>query len=536
MYLSDSECLVIGAVEAAAGFVDLKFFEQLQRINALLGFSEEPMFSDSFEKIPEVPPDTIWGMPDFSRRLSDADVRELRDLQHDKRQEAMSFLDSVESFSEQGRKVFGYFLDEAIAVGYAPSTPSIKYSLTRGGEFCIAERVGELPPGLLRVIVEGVAESTILPLGWRAAVGGKAMQIPDEFWQEVFQPGWQVLGTGCGNDQPDVRQRFLGSLEAAKTNADAHNLGKSLWSAAVCVEQILAVDRQDEPEPNASTKTPATDLGQSDRSHLPGLLREFFEDGDKVQNMSRADSDLKDYLSLMTDLARNHAELAASHSEILEMPNVTTVLSQLVERLEIWKDNIQLVAAYTGGFAGAFQMSDDVRAMLQSALCVAYGDLLLRERYSAAPLPQGEARQRLLRQPENIRVLITSALGNLRTDGEKKNFSAELLQLSVTLEHIVRDAAALFLHETSSYRVSDLLHELIEEGRRRGGQGNEDLLTIGRVGMTVHKSFRNRAVHEITTITGTVDEARFVAQGILVLLGAVERAAVAESRRSDGPR
>jgi hypothetical protein len=260
----------------------------------------------------------------------------------------------------------------------------------------------------------------------------------------------------------------------------------------------------------------------------PQLLQMFFALGTLIRAGGHLGdgNDVVSGVCAKIDHALTHVANASNHAADLGMPSVVSVLRDLQSRLAAWRDNAKFLATLGGDARSALTAQEEVMQAAQAAFCVAYGDMLLRERYSPAPVPRGEARQRLLRQPENIRVLITTALGGLRKDVDARaNFSVELVLLCNVLERLVRDAAQVYLRDTRSYGVADLLHELRQAAKRAHPEDVDDMEAIARVGTALHHAFRNRATHEIATLPGGVDEAMFVAYGTLVLLGAVERAA-----------
>jgi len=89
----------------------------------------------------------------------------------------------------------------------------------------------------------------------------------------------------------------------------------------------------------------------------------------------------------------------------------------------------------------------------------------------------------------------------------------------------VRDAAGIYLPDTRAHFVADLLYELRKKAAAIQGPDRDDIETITRVGTALHHAFRNPVTHNIQLVNGSVEDAMFVAYGVLVLLDAIERAA-----------
>jgi hypothetical protein len=215
---------------------------------------------------------------------------------------------------------------------------------------------------------------------------------------------------------------------------------------------------------------------------------------------------------------------ARGAAERLGMTNVTSVLDELSGLLGIWKHNASLISKFGGDRAWIAQRQEEAIRMAHGALCVGYGDLLLRERFAPAPLPQGAARGRLMRLPANVRHLVTTAMGRLRRDGRvNDNYAVELTLLCNVLEYLVRDAAAIYIPNTRSHTVAGLLYELLKTSEVAQGPDRDAMETIARVGMALHHAFRNPVTHNIQLVNGGVEQAMFVAYGVLVLLDTIER-------------
>jgi hypothetical protein len=530
MFLSESECFVVGALDAAHRDLEVPFFDNLRLINQLLGLAVAPTAEHKFCAVGEVPEDTCWAKGDIESRLSSGELAELRDHQMAERRHAEEWIQERPGLSDGGRAAFNAFLNQIIAFGYAPSKPEDLFGLSLGGDLYLIERVQPLAPGLLRELVVKLSPSTPFSVMWRAAVPSTIADVPEAFWREAFAAGPSCTDALCGTDNPQARAQLVRSLCSAETHPDAHKLGESLWAAMAVVRRVA--DHAGHPSEDGAAGEGQAATGEPVPLELspdtPELLQMFFEIGNLIHASGRVDGEqnVVPDVCIQIDGALKHAAIASTHATNLGMPSVKSLIADLQARLTSWRDNAALLAFLGGDAIRGVTHQEQAMQAAQAAFCVAYGDMLLRERYSPAPIPRGEARERLLRQPENIRVLITTALSGLRKDiGDKANFSVELVLLCNVLERLVRDAAEVYLRDTRSHGVADLLYELRQAAKRARPEDIDDMETITRVGTALHHAFRNRATHQIATLPGGINEAMFVAYGTLVLLAAVERAA-----------
>jgi hypothetical protein len=67
------------------------------------------------------------------------------------------------------------------------------------------------------------------------------------------------------------------------------------------------------------------------------------------------------------------------------------------------------------------------------------------------------------------------------------------------------------------------LYELLKTSEVAQGPDRDAMETIARVGMALHHAFRNPVTHNIQLVNGGVEQAMFVAYGVLVLLDTIER-------------
>ena len=530
--LSDSECLVLGALLAANANRSETFFPQFEAITRILGLSNPPSIKEVCQEVPNVPADTIWGTSDGSTLLTASEMQDLQDDHRNEMRLAEEFIAEAE-LSEGFHPAFAEFLRQYAATGYSPSTPTKVYGLAITGELHLCQEVAPLHQGLIRSLLAMLSSSTLMPLQWRMAVPPTVADIPAEFWDTSFVPGVALPDVECGSDDPVRREATLRNLKAEETNSDAFVIGDAIWTTIALVREFIL--RNGSPDSAETDKALQVELSPPPEfsDDVPELVAVFFKMGWVAQNNAggQLSGDSGHVSSDALEQAVARVTEARGAAERLGMTNVTSVLDELSGLFGIWKHNASLISTFGGDMAWVAQRQEEAVRMAHGALCVAYGDLLLRERFTPAPIPQGAARGRLLRLPANVRSLVTTALGRLRRDGRvNDNYAVELALLCNVLELLVRDAAAIYIPDTRAHTVADLLYVLLKKSDEAQGQDRNDIETIARVGTALHHAFRNPVTHNIQLVNVGVEQAMFVAYGVLVLLDTIERATV-KSRR-----
>jgi hypothetical protein len=559
---SESECFVLGALESANSDGTRPFHEHFEDIGKMLGFLRISRSSVPLgESVADVPSDTKWGVYEGTWRFLTQEEKDqhVSELTHNW-DEAMDYLENELEADEETRTLLRLCLTSVCkavsAFGYARSTPSAIYSLNMAGTFEIHARVDPLPSGFLRLLLERLALCSVMPMGWLMAVPAVVQALSEDALEDAA-PSPEFEQSLIGTDLPDIRRERLAELAGIDASSPAFALGRRIWGLRTLCHQWANIDVTESEEDHGEVESiapeaeePPDDLDAGAESQADSFGDADDEDSPNLPTLLATIVELKRLFEPHVNSVGNHARQAkakALNDQIkgitqdaeaikraaldADMPSVETILSSVLTRLSNYGDGLTLRALAVGTVGQADTLMDDIVRQVDHAFCLAYGDLLLRERYDPAPLPRGPARAEMLRQPENIRALLMTAISRLRRDSEQgSNCAVEMTLLCVVLERLVREAASLYMDNCRSVKVADLLHDLLKERHRHSSPEREEIEAIGRIGTALHHTFRNPTVHQIESISGDWEEAMFVAFGLLSVLNIIDKA----KRRRDG--
>lgn len=557
---SESECFVLGALDSANLDPTVSFHEHFEAIGEMLGFlritrSRVPLG----ESVADVPSDTEWGVYEGTWRYLTQDEKDelVGELTHNW-EEAMPYVDNELDVDEETRTLIRQCLKSVCkavsAFGYARSTPSVIYSINMAGQFEIHARIDPLPSGFLRLLLEALASCSVMPMGWLMAVPTVVQVMPEDALEDAA-PSPEFEGSLVGINLPEVRSERLAEIAGTDASSPAYALGRRIWGLRTLSQQWAGIDIAESEVHQGETEStehktehdaePATsgreagaesiadgfdDVDDEESPNLPKLLATILalkqQLGPHVNSVeSHARQAKANALNEQIKGITQDAEAMKQAALDAQMPAVEAILSSVLTRLGNYGDGLTLRALAFGTVGQADTLMDDVVRQIDHAFCLAYGDLLLRERYDPAPLPRGPARAEMLRQPENIRALLMTAISRLRRDSERgSNCAVEMTLLCVVLERLVREAASLYMRNCRSVKVADLLSDLLNGRNRHSSPEKEEIEAIGRIGTALHHTFRNPTVHQIESISGDWEEAMFVAFGLLSLLNIIDKA------------
>jgi hypothetical protein len=558
---SDSEVFVLGLLVAANKDANRPFYTTFGDIGRMLGFlTIEDAKVSSAGCIDDIPSDVVWGTGEHY----DSDEQRLtfREMPADeaarvKAEQKIQFDDACRFIAERRDDLSASMLSDlehglqwfetlACAVGYSRQTPSVLYALTGTGEYRISRQIAEMPKGFARLLVERLARVSVVPLQWVMAVPTLANTMPDEALASLV-PTMELELVTLGSDDPDERQAILHELLAESLNTQPETLGRTLSTMLTLVRAVLAHqhDHLNDYGTDKENTTEAAILKSESIKESPGRDNEV-----TVSTLGKLPDVVEFILNIQTRyrpdpsdrvadiwLDRNAIELSSADKFIrlasraqelakeLHMPALELLMERLADDMKTYSVQCRHEAFYkrTSPHDSAVWATKD--SEIQNAICLAYGDLLLRERYEPSPLPTGRAKAELLKQSENFRELVTRAVSHLRRDAAKsENCVAAMTNLAPLLEPLVRQAAAHYLRYAPSPKVADLLYRIFKESETRSAPEREEMEIVARVGMALHHAFRNDVTHNIAEIAGDWESAQFVAFGLLSMLNVLDRA------------
>jgi hypothetical protein len=542
---SDSEVFVLGALSAACEDHETWFHANAAELFGMLGLWHEP---DTVPKgeipVESVPEDIVWGTaqpPGQSSLLSPEQLAVLRnDLQH-VTVEALTFLEeraggASNAIRQLHDAVAAYSETVLVACGYAFSTPDRVYVLKRNGRFYQSEPVTPLPSGLVKLVLSRVCTNSTVPLGWFMAMPDVFRSLSPEVTISVV-PSIETGECIVGEDNPDERSTSLLSLAGKDVESPAFTLGAGLWKLRCSCDHFLREENggdQGEITPaddeNSSAPEVSGELfGWSPSDAVPSLIAEvlFLAKHSEKQRASCPD-DLATFqqerISTVTHML-GEAQRVCSLAHQSNMPQVASLLDEVAERLRNHLESISNRTFFSGSDADYSMFWAATSGKLGNAICLGYGDLLLRERHVPAPIPTAKAKAGLFSQPDRVRFYLQNAVGHLKRDAaHPDNCAFAVSVLGLVLEPLIKQAAEIYLRYTPSTKVADLLHTLMQEAKERTSPEKEELEIIARFGMALHHGLRNHAVHNIADLAGDWESAQFFVFGLLSILNVLERA------------
>jgi len=544
---SESEVFVLGALVTAANDDVEQFYSQAQELFGMLGLWREPDTDhDGEEPIEEVPEDTIWGTaeaPGDSSSLSKTQVVEMRESLQHRVEEALQFLESRASLSPvTASKLREGVLSLAqvmwVAYGFAPSTPNVIYAMRGDGRMFLVKRVAPLPSGLVRLILAHVGPCAAIPLAWLMAMPEVFASMPQSSIGEIV-PSIETGVCVIGEDKSSALIGALQQLVSSGDQASTYSLGAKLWALRTVSDRFLSSGNESTPDKtgDAATITSETlDQGShGDRvppapDDMPDLLKTVFNlahitdptlhGGAAAEWERRTELRIKNVQEMIA-LSRSIQSLA----DTCHMPQIEVLIAEVNARLgnhsASLHESYEWATKDTDNAVLWFETSNRIG----NAICIAYGELLLRERHAPDPIPTARGKTELLRQAPNLRQLVSMAITHLRRDASDGGNSVVAMTLLVpVIEPLVRQAAERYLRRCPTTKVADLLHIIRTEAPTRPSPEREEMEIIGRVGLALHHGFRNDTIHNVATIAGDWESAQFIAFGLLSILNVLDRA------------
>jgi hypothetical protein len=539
---SESELFVLGALSAACEDHETWFHANAADLFGMLGLWHEP---DTLPKgatpVESVPKDTVWGTAEPPGQSSLLTPEELAARRRDLQQttaEALTFLEertagSSNTFPQLHNAIVAYSQLAVLACGFARSTPDSSYVLKRDGGFYKSDPVTPLPSGLVKLVLSRVCTNSSVPLGWLMAMPDVFRSLPPEVNISVL-PSIETGECIVGQDKPAERAASLISLAGKDVESPAFKLGAELWTLRARCDHFLrgeSDDDQSEASPSDCESVPVAEalielFGLSSGDEIPSLITEVHMLAKHVERQ-RA--------SCHEEVAAIQAERAklvtgmlegASHARSLahqsNMPQVESLLDEVAERLRNHLQAISHNPFFSGSDPAVWAATS---GKLGNAICLGYGDLLLRERHVPAPIPSAKAKAGLFNQPDRVRFYLQNAVGHLKRDAaHPDNCAFAVSVLGLVLEPLIRQAAEIYLRYTPSTKVADLLFTLLQETKERKSPEREEMEIIARFGMALHHGLRNHAVHNIADLAGDWESAQFFVFGLLSIVNVLERA------------
>jgi hypothetical protein len=542
---SESELFVLGALSAACEDHETWFHANAAELFGMLGLWHEP---DTLAKgeipVESVPEDTVWGTaepPGQSSLVTPEELAILRnDLQHTTA-EALVFLEErmegeSNTFPQLHNAIVTYSKLVVLACGFARSTPDCSYVLKRDGGFYRSAPVTPLPSGLVKLVLSQICTNSSVPLGWLMSMPDVFRSLPPEVNISVL-PSIETGECVVGEDKPEVRTASLISLAGKDAESPAFKLGAGLWTLRANCDHFLREgndDEQDEEsspdDENSSAPEGSGDLfGLSSSEAVPSLIAE-------VLNLAKHAE--RQRASCHEDVAASQAERGTIVTRMLErashvrslahqsnMPQVESLLDEVAERLRNHLQAISHETFFSGSDPDYSVFWAATSGKLGNAICLGYGDLLLRERHVPAPIPTAKSKAGLFNQPDRVRFYLQNAVGHLKRDAaHPDNCAFAVSVLGLVLEPLIRQAAEIYLRYTPSTKVADLLFTLLQETKERKSPEREEMEIVARFGMALHHGLRNHAVHNIADLAGDWESAQFFVFGLLSIVNVLERA------------
>jgi len=542
---SDSEVFVLGALSAACEDHETWFHANAAELFGMLGLWHEPDTVPKGETAVEsVPEDTVWGTaqpPGQSSLLSPEQLTLLQKELAITTTEAHAFIEermanAPHTFAQLRTAVAAYSDAVLVACGFAPTTPDRVYVLKRNGRFYESEPVTPLPSGLVKLVLSRVCSNSCVPLGWLMAMPDVFRSLSPDITNTV-QPSIETGECIVGEEKPTERSTSLVSLAGKDVESPAYHLGAGLWKLRASCDHFLREEDGDnddtQPVADGDTSPPAGAspelFGLSATGAVPPLVVEVIHLAKLAETHDSSCPDAlaavqQERVSTVKEMLEE-SEHVRSLAHQTNMPQVASLLDEVAERLRNHLDSISNRTFFSGNDADYSMFWAATSGKLGNAICLGYGDLLLRERHAPAPIPTSKAKVGLFNQPERLRFYLQNAVGHLKRDAaHPDNCAFAVSVLGLVLEPLIKQAAEIYLRYTPSTKVADLLHTLMQEAKERKSPEKEELEIVARFGMALHHGLRNHAVHSIADLAGDWESAQFFVFGLLSIVNVLERA------------
>lgn len=558
---SDSEAFVLGAIIAANKDATHPFHKHVSHIGQILGFYKvENKRLLSHAPLEQVPPEIVWATGeayDSDKRCLRFRVMAANEVAVRQAELKTRYAEAVR-YVEEKRGVFSsalandlehglkWFEKLAVAVGYSRHTPATLYALTGTGEYQVSHHKEPMPEGFTKLLLERLGHLSVVPMEWVMAVPVLASTMSDQAFSRLV-PAMDFDTLTIGIDRPDDRQAILQELLGNSLGAKPESLGRTLWGIRILIRLAQEQQHDEQPEdwhlsnddgPGSFANADSTaDVGEASDEITPvevDGMPEVIQFIRNIQVRFRPDPssakarDWRERGEKEISFAKAFTRLAAKAQSLakdLHMPAVEALVERLANEMNRHALQCTNEAFYRTSSPHDPSVWATKEAEVSNAFCLAYGDLLLRERYLPSPVPTARAKAEILRQTANLRSLVSLALSQLRRDTAKnENCVVAMTLLAPVLEPLVKQAAERYLTHAPSLKVAELLHHLLREAPTRHSPEREEMEVISRVGIALHHGFRNATLHNAAEISGDWESAQFVAFGLLSILNVLDRA------------